>query len=190
MCIRDSKDNRLITKGDNLIKPDRGTRDPSEIMGQAVILIRKNRMIPLERGPYGWLGRLMAYSYRVNIVPALILPGLRNLIRTIETPCIRLKEIFCSHKKNRGRKIEQDFLAYSASGDIDSEKLHALRERISGNLNMDLLVDMAADEGLACLLYKNLKRSHDIELLPPEHQERLRSLYYTTILFNLSLIHI
>jgi len=60
---------------------------------------------------------------------------------------------------------------------------------MSGDVNVDHLIDLALKEGLAGLLYKNLMKAGVLERLGRQHKERLESLYYTAVQFNAKLIH-
>ena len=77
--VRIISHNRFITKGDNLLRPDPGIRSSHEIVGQAVMLIRKSRLAPLTRGLYGWVGRLMACYSRRNMTPGIIMSRVKQL---------------------------------------------------------------------------------------------------------------
>jgi signal peptidase I len=77
--VRIISHNRFITKGDNLLKNDPGVRSSHEIVGQAVMLARKNRLVPLTRGLYGWAGRLMACYSRRNMTPGIIMSRVKQL---------------------------------------------------------------------------------------------------------------
>lgn len=77
--VRIISHNRFITKGDNLTRQDSGVRSSHEIVGQAVMLVRKNRLVPLTRGWYGWVGRLMACYSRRNMTPGIIMSRVKQL---------------------------------------------------------------------------------------------------------------
>ncbi|MBW2614844.1 MAG: S24/S26 family peptidase [Deltaproteobacteria bacterium] len=77
--VRIISHNKFITKGDNLLKHDSGIRSSREIVGQAVMLVRKNRLMPLTKGLYGWVGRLMARYSRRNITPGIIMSRVKQL---------------------------------------------------------------------------------------------------------------
>ncbi len=51
------------------------------------------------------------------------------------------------------------------------------------------LIDMAVREGVAGLLYKNLKKAGVLGYLGHQYIQQLQSLYYTTVRFNLKLIY-
>ena len=55
--------------------------------------------------------------------------------------------------------------------------------------DQDRLVDMAIREGVAGLLYKNLKKTGVLGYLEHQHIQHLQSAYYLTVRFNLKLIH-
>ena len=60
---------------------------------------------------------------------------------------------------------------------------------MSHDMDVDHLINMAIKEGMAGLLYKNLMKSGMLETLDHKQRERLQSLYYQTVVFNLKLIH-
>jgi hypothetical protein len=78
-----------------------------------------------------------------------------------------------------------------AASDIDSGDRQ--RERLLGLMARDFdqgrLVDMALREGVAGLLYKNLKKTGVLGYLEHQQIRHLQSAYYLTFRFNLSLIH-
>ena len=71
-------------------------------------------------------------------------------------------------------------------GDRQREKLVGLMER---DFDQERLVDMALREGVAGLLYKNLKKNGVLGYLGHQQIQHLQSAYYLTFQFNLSLIH-
>lgn len=77
--VRIISHNRFITKGDNLLKHDSGIRSSHEIVGQAVMLVRKSRLVPLTKGLHGWTGRLMACYSRRNMTPGIIMSRVKQL---------------------------------------------------------------------------------------------------------------
>jgi hypothetical protein len=60
---------------------------------------------------------------------------------------------------------------------------------MSHEVDVDHLINEACREGLAGLLYKSLVKSASLQRLDVTQRERLRSLYYGTVRFNLKLIH-
>ena len=85
--------------------------------------------------------------------------------------------------------VEREILACAAELDPGPVQQQRLRTAMSGDVNVDHLIDLALREGLAGLLYKNLKKAGILENLAEQQRERLKSLYYTTVQFNLKLIH-
>ena len=77
--VRILSNNRFMTKGDNLLRYDSGVRSSREIVGQAVMLVRKNRLVPLTKGLYGYVGRLMARYSGKNMTPGIIMSRLKRL---------------------------------------------------------------------------------------------------------------
>ena len=68
-----------------------------------------------------------------------------------------------------------------------------LKGKLSGMMtrefDQDRLVDMAIKEGMAGLLYKNLKKAGVLGYLGHQQIRHLQSAYYLTVRFNLGLIH-
>jgi len=64
-----------------------------------------------------------------------------------------------------------------------------IRRLVSFDVDFDFLINVAIREGLAGLLYKNLKTSGLLGTLSQKQRERLQSLYYRTVIFNLKLFH-
>ena len=85
--------------------------------------------------------------------------------------------------------IEQKIFACSTELHPDPSQQLRMRHLMSRDMDVDHLINMAIDEGLAGLLYKNLMKSGTLETLGHKQRERLQSIYYQTVLFNLRLIH-
>ena len=85
--------------------------------------------------------------------------------------------------------IEQKILACSTELNPDPNEQRRLRRTMSHDMDVDHLINMAIKEGLAGLLYKNLMKSGMLETLDHQQRERLQSLYYQAVVFNLKLIH-
>jgi hypothetical protein len=85
--------------------------------------------------------------------------------------------------------VEREILACAAELDPGPAQQQRLRRIMSDDVDVDHLIDLALKEGLAGLLYKNLKKAGILENLGEQQRERLKSLYYTTVRFNLKLIH-
>jgi hypothetical protein len=60
---------------------------------------------------------------------------------------------------------------------------------MAGPVDGERLIEMAVREGLAGLLYRGLERAGTLERLGSEDRERLRSLYYLTVVANVTLVH-
>ncbi|UCG66725.1 MAG: nucleotidyltransferase family protein [Deltaproteobacteria bacterium] len=85
--------------------------------------------------------------------------------------------------------VERKILACAAVLDPGPARQQRLSTAMSGDVNVDHLIDLALKEGLAGLLYKNLMKAGVLERLGRQHKERLESLYYTAVQFNAKLIH-
>ena len=84
--------------------------------------------------------------------------------------------------------IEQKILACSTELNPDPYQQQRMRHLMSHDIDMDHLTNMAIKEGLSGLLYKSLMKSSVLETLDHIQRERLQSLYYQTVVFNLNLI--
>ena len=85
--------------------------------------------------------------------------------------------------------IEQKILACSTELNPDPCQEQRMRHLISHDIDVDHLINIAIKEGLSGLLYKSIMRSGMLEALGHRQRERLQSLYYQTVVFNLKLIH-
>jgi hypothetical protein len=110
-------------------------------------------------------------------------------------PCakknISLRHLFpvALHKHFNMPPIEYQILLaarHIEPGDRQRERLLGLMAR---DFDQGRLVDMALREGVAGLLYKNLKKTGVLGYLGHQQIRRLQSAYYLTFRFNLSLIH-
>ena len=72
---------RFVTKGDNRPFPDRAIKHSKEIRGRGILIIRKNRMLSLTRGPYGRAAKFIARLSRMNLTPGLIVSRLKQTCR-------------------------------------------------------------------------------------------------------------
>jgi hypothetical protein len=80
-------------------------------------------------------------------------------------------------------------LTQAASLEQDEVINETLTEALAQQEDLDQFIVLAKEEGLACFLYRSLKRSKCLEILPPQTTQDLRKLYEQTVLFNLRLIH-
>lgn len=85
--------------------------------------------------------------------------------------------------------VEQKILACSTELNPDIHQQHQMRQLMSHDIDVDHLIDTANREGLTGLLYKSLMKSGMLEALGHRQRERLQSIYYKTVHFNLKLIH-
>jgi hypothetical protein len=85
--------------------------------------------------------------------------------------------------------IEYQILLAASRTESCQEQRQKLMGLITTHFNQDQLVEMAVREGVAGLLYKNLKKSRVLGYLAHQHIGRLQSAYYLTVRFNLKLIY-
>lgn len=85
--------------------------------------------------------------------------------------------------------IEQKILTCSTALNPDAHQIQRLRSLMPLVKDVPHLIDTAENEGLACLLYKNLQKSGLLETFDSKDSERLRSLYYRNVHFNLKLLN-
>jgi hypothetical protein len=93
-----------------------------------------------------------------------------------------------AHNPASMKPTEQKILACATELNPEPHHDQRLRDLISTGVDVERLIESAIHEGLAGLLYKNLKRSGIFETLSPEQSERLQSFYYQTLSFNLQLM--
>ena len=84
--------------------------------------------------------------------------------------------------------IEQKILACSTELNPNPYQQQRMRHLMSHDMDVDQLIDMAINEGLAGLLYRSLMKSGMLETLDHRQRETLQSLYYQTVVLNLNLI--
>jgi len=85
--------------------------------------------------------------------------------------------------------IEYQILLAASRIEPCEEQRQKLLGLIANHFDQDQLVEMAVREGVAGLLYKNLKKAGVLGYLEHEHIEHLQSIYYLTVRFNLKLIY-
>ncbi|MBW2029112.1 MAG: nucleotidyltransferase family protein [Deltaproteobacteria bacterium] len=84
---------------------------------------------------------------------------------------------------------EQRILAGLSMPDPHPSMIKGLHTFTSSNLDLDGLIETSIKEGLACILYRNLERSGALGYLNPGQCEKLRSMYYQALTFNITLLH-
>ena len=85
--------------------------------------------------------------------------------------------------------IEYQILLEASDSKPGSGKSENLPGLLTRHFDQERLVDMAIREGVAGLLYKNLKKAGVLGYLEHQHIQHLQSAYYLTVRFNLKLIH-
>jgi len=93
------------------------------------------------------------------------------------------------NSKMKMRSIEYQILLAASDvqpGDDLKDKLPGLMVQ---EFDQGRLIDMAVREGVAGLLYKNLKKTGVFGYLEHQHIQQLQSSYYLTVRFNLKLIY-
>jgi hypothetical protein len=85
--------------------------------------------------------------------------------------------------------IEQRILACASGLDTDPARKRRLRSLMSNGVDVDSLIKTSVKEGMAGFLYRNLMKAGIFESLNPQQKQRLESLYYQTVQFNLRLIY-
>jgi len=88
----------------------------------------------------------------------------------------------------RTPSIEYQILLAASCIEPGGEQRDKLLGLLLNQFDQDQLVVMAVREGLAGLLYKNLKKAGGLGYLEQQHIGRLHSAYYLTVRFNLKLI--
>jgi hypothetical protein len=85
--------------------------------------------------------------------------------------------------------IEYQILLAASDIEPDGEQKRKLLQLISYHFDKDRLVEMAVREGVAGLLYKNLKKIGVLGYLGHGQIEKLQSFYYSAARLNLKLLH-
>jgi hypothetical protein len=85
--------------------------------------------------------------------------------------------------------IEYQILLAASRTEPCQEQRQKLLGLITNHFDQDQLVEMAVREGVAGLLYKNLKKAGVLGYLEHQHIGHLQSIYYLTVRFNLKLIY-
>ena len=85
--------------------------------------------------------------------------------------------------------IKRKILACATEVNPNSYQQQRMRHLMSHDIDVDDLINMSIKEGLSGLLYKGLVKSGMLETLEHGQRERLKSLYYQAVAFNLNLIH-
>jgi signal peptidase I len=70
--IRIMPNGRILTKGDNLLRPDPELEGWNQILGQVVMILRRERMITLTRGGSGFAAKWIAILSRNNLSPGIL----------------------------------------------------------------------------------------------------------------------
>jgi signal peptidase I len=79
--IRIRPNRRILTKGDNLPRPDPELEDGSRILGQVISVLRGDRMISLTKGPLGFAAKWIAFLSRKNVTPGILAAKMKGLKR-------------------------------------------------------------------------------------------------------------
>jgi hypothetical protein len=84
---------------------------------------------------------------------------------------------------------EHEILTYCADVDPDENRLQKLRGGMSNPVDMDRLIHLAVKEGLGGFLYKGLLKAGLLEMINPQHKQKLYTIYYLTVRRNVKLLH-
>jgi Uncharacterised nucleotidyltransferase len=84
---------------------------------------------------------------------------------------------------------EGRILACAAALSVGPQHEDRLRGLMAGPVDGERLIEMAVREGLAGLLYRGLAQAETLESLGSAHRDRLQSLYYLTVVANVTLVH-
>ena len=85
--------------------------------------------------------------------------------------------------------LEEKILVHSVASHPNPSDQQRMRGLMNRNVDMDRVIDTAFKEGLAGFLYRSLMNSGVFDTLTEDQKERLQSLYYNTVVFNLKRIH-
>jgi hypothetical protein len=84
---------------------------------------------------------------------------------------------------------EKQIIAAASDINPDVEQMKKLHDLMSYKIDSDCLIDLAVKEGMACLLYKNLKKASILQKLGRPQRQKLQTYYYITVRSNLKLMH-
>jgi hypothetical protein len=85
--------------------------------------------------------------------------------------------------------LEEKMLVHSVVSYPTPVHQQKIQRIIHQDVDMDRVIDTAFKEGLAGFLYRSLMSSGVFDALTEDQKERLQSLYYNTVVFNLKRIH-
>ncbi len=85
--------------------------------------------------------------------------------------------------------IEYQILLAASDIEPDGEQSQKLLGLLSQHFDQDRLIEMAVHEGVAGLLYKNLKNIGILGYLGHAQIEKIQSFYYSAVRLNLKLLH-
>ena len=85
--------------------------------------------------------------------------------------------------------VEQKLVACAATTQHNPSQQQRIQGLMSQNVDIDRLIDTAFKEGMTGFLYKSLMSSGVLDTIGEEQKERLQSLYYNTVAFNVKLLH-
>lgn len=85
--------------------------------------------------------------------------------------------------------VEQKLLAVASRLNPDARHFKQMQHLLPQIKNMDAFIALATREGLAGLLYKNLRKSGSLEALGSPCRQRLHALYHQTLRLNLVRTH-
>ena len=77
--VRIRPNGRILTKGDNLPRPDPELEDWGRILGRVVSVLRRDRMIPLTKGPLGFAAKWIALLSKKNVTPGILAAKMKGL---------------------------------------------------------------------------------------------------------------
>jgi hypothetical protein len=79
--VRIRPNHRILTKGDNLPRPDPELEDGGRILGRVISVLRRDRMISLTKGPLGFAAKWIAFLSRKNVTPGILAAKMKGLKR-------------------------------------------------------------------------------------------------------------
>ena len=85
--------------------------------------------------------------------------------------------------------VERQIITAACEINPDANRLEELRQLMRLDFNAERLINLALQNGVGGVLYRNLEKADFLEKLGLEHSQRLQSIYYQTVRLNLKLIH-
>jgi len=85
--------------------------------------------------------------------------------------------------------VERQIIITACELNPGADRLQRLRDLVNRDFDPNQLVDLAIQNGVGGLLYRNFQKAGVLDQISPAASQRLQSIYYQTVRLNLKLIH-